>query len=185
MAAVGLRELLPIEDLNVCPHALVADAAIFMTRHQMISGLVETCAHFSDKAGHHHGVHVRVGDEESMHDVGAGDAENDGSIGRNDDAGRGERILLRDDANDHGAVRPDFRSKVLLEEFPGKVKPARIDRFDVRRRLCDQVRAGEDDHSEHEPDNARDDVCPSPFRPFDHLMREGAHPTSPRGRKMK
>ena len=120
-----------------------------------------------------------------MHDIWAGNAENDRRVGRNDDEGRNERILLRNDANNHGAVSLDFRSKVLLDEFSGKVKPAGIDRFDVRRRLCDQVRAGEDDHSEHEPDNARDDVCPSPFRLFDHLMREGAHPTSPRGRKMK
>ena len=71
-----------------------------------------------------------------MHDVGAGDTEDDRRIGRHDDAGRNERVLLRNDAHNHGAVGLNRRAKVLLDEFAGKMQAAGVDRFDIRRRLA-------------------------------------------------
>ena len=54
-----------------------------------------------------------------------------GVIGGNDDAGRNEGILLRNDAHNHGAVRLNRRAKILLHEFAGKMQAAGVDRFDV------------------------------------------------------
>ena len=107
-----------------------------------------------------------------MHDVGAGHAENDRRIGGNDDAGRNERVLLRNDAYDHRAVRLNCRAEILLHEFAGKMQAAGVDRFNVRRRLGGQVHAAEDDHGEHETDDARDDIGPPPFGLLDDIMRE-------------
>ena len=60
MATVGLREFLSIDDLDVCPHALVTDTAILVTRHQMVFRFFESRAHFRDESRHHHAVHIRV-----------------------------------------------------------------------------------------------------------------------------
>ena len=77
LATVGLRELLPIDDLDVRPRPLVSDAAILVTRHQMFACVVEPGSYFCDEARHHHAVHICVHDEKSVHDVGARHTEND------------------------------------------------------------------------------------------------------------
>ena len=89
----------------------MAGAAVFVARHQLLAGLVERRRERGDEARNQH--HVRVGraDDEAVDDIGAGRAEGDGHVGRNDDALRLERILLRDEAHDDLAVGVERRCR--------------------------------------------------------------------------
>ena len=80
-----------------------------------------------------------------------------------------ERVLLRNDAYDHGAIGLNCRAEILLHEFAGEVQAAGVDRFNVRRRLGGQMQAAVDDHGEHQTDDARNDIGPPPFGLLDYI----------------
>ena len=101
MAAVGFFKLSSVDDLDVCPHTVVTDAAILVTRHQMISRVIEPGSHFCDEARHHHAVHICIRDQKSVDDVGASYTKDDWSLRRNDHTGGHKRVLLRNDAYNH------------------------------------------------------------------------------------
>src|SRR3712207_8358563 len=55
------------------PHLAVAEAAIFVARHQEVAGLGEDRVHLADVARHDHGVDVGARDQDAVDDVGAGE----------------------------------------------------------------------------------------------------------------
>src|SRR5258708_12423178 len=71
----------------------MTEPAELMTRHCVFALLGETCAHLSNEAGYHHGVHIRVGQEETVQHIGAGNAELHRHSYRHLDAMRHEVVL--------------------------------------------------------------------------------------------
>src|SRR5215212_1927530 len=59
-------ELIVRQHLHGRPHFAVPQAAIFVARHQQISGAGELGVHLRDESRHHHGVDVRAGDEKTV-----------------------------------------------------------------------------------------------------------------------
>src|SRR5665213_1152160 len=92
-------------DLDASPHALMTDAAEFVTRHIAFRWRRKARADRGDVAGHQHRIDVGVLDQEAMEYIGAGRANRDRGVRRHYDALRCERILLSDGAHSHGPVR--------------------------------------------------------------------------------
>ena len=57
------------------PHRRMTGTAKFVARHQMIAEFGKTGYESGDVAGNEHGVRIGPGDQESVHDVGAGPRE--------------------------------------------------------------------------------------------------------------
>ena len=70
--------------LTLRPHALVADAAELVARHQMLAGSVERRMNVGDVARHQHRVDVGALDQEAVDDVGARGAESDRRVRRHE-----------------------------------------------------------------------------------------------------
>ncbi|HEX4224728.1 MAG TPA: hypothetical protein VHZ97_20325, partial [Pseudonocardiaceae bacterium] len=92
-----------------------------VARHGVIGGRVETRVERRDITGHDHRVDVGVGDEQAVHDIGAGGADRDRRVGGHQQTLRRERVLLRDEAHDHRAVRLHRAAEIVLGEFAGKL----------------------------------------------------------------
>src|SRR5215469_9686962 len=101
------QEFRLLDDAHVRPHGLVTRAAIFMTGHGALGWRGETCADHRDVARHQHQIHVRVLDQESMHDISTGGTKCDECVRGNHDALRRERVLLTQNAHGYGAIRFD------------------------------------------------------------------------------
>src|SRR6476661_10149630 len=108
--------------LNGSPHVAMAEAAIFVTGHEQVFGASERRVHLGDEAGHHHGVHIGPGDQETMDDVRRREAQGDASSIRYGDATGNEHELRSDDAHGDGAVRPHRRPEILFGELARQVR---------------------------------------------------------------
>src|SRR5262245_28731411 len=93
--------------LNGGPHIAVAQTAILMTGHEQVCGLGEFGVHLSDKAGHHHGIHIGPGDEDAVDDVWSREAQGDAPSMWNRDTVRNEHELRGNDPYGDTAVRRD------------------------------------------------------------------------------
>src|SRR4051794_37623097 len=51
------------------PHLAMAEAAIFMARHEKITGPCELGVHLGNETRHDHGVHIGAGDQQAVNDV--------------------------------------------------------------------------------------------------------------------
>src|SRR6516164_5754943 len=60
---------------DLAPHALVAEAAEFLARHQIIAGSREAHELLGDVARHEHGVDIRALDQDAVDHVCAGGAQ--------------------------------------------------------------------------------------------------------------
>src|ERR1700721_1666403 len=67
-----------VDHLELGPHSLMADAAEFLTGHQMLAGRVEFCGQHRDVAGHQHRIDIGLFDKEAGADVTAGGPEVEG-----------------------------------------------------------------------------------------------------------
>src|SRR5688572_32766571 len=86
-----LQELRGRYDLHPRPHRLVADAAVFVTGHQLLTGRAKRRRERGYEAGDEHRVRVRLSDDEAVHGVAARAAKRDRHFGRHDDARWNER----------------------------------------------------------------------------------------------
>src|SRR5271154_2241320 len=105
LAVRHIEKLRPVDHPDLGPHALVADAAELLTRHEMLSRLVEPRRDGGDVSGHEHRIDGGALDQKTVNDVRARRAKGDRSIGGHDHALRREGILLANGAHGHRAIR--------------------------------------------------------------------------------
>src|SRR2546427_498008 len=113
----------------------MTETTILVARHVVLARAGEARAHLCDKAWHDHGVDVRMGEEETMHDVGAGEAELHRRIRRNADAPWHEAILYANESHRDRTVRLARRPEIALGELAPEMERLRVDRLDVAGRV--------------------------------------------------
>ena len=116
------RELVLRHDAYPRPHGVMTEAAKLVTRHLVLARLGEARAHLGDEARHDHRVDVGVGEQEAVHDIGAGQAELHRRIRRHADAMRHEIILLGNQPHRGGAVGLDRRAEIALDELAAEMQ---------------------------------------------------------------
>src|SRR5580658_30422 len=125
LALRHIQKLGPVDHLDFGPHALVADAAKLLTRHEMVSRLVETRRDGGDVSRDEHRIDGGALDQKTVNDVRARRAQGDRRISGHDHALRRKRILLTDSAYGHRAVRLNRAAEVGLHEFAAEMQPGR------------------------------------------------------------
>src|SRR5258708_2202824 len=113
----------------------MTEAAILVTRHHVVARSGESGPHLGDEARYHHGVDVGIGEQESMYDMVAGQAELHRRIRRHYDASRHEIILLAYEPHCDRAVGLQRRPQVALNELAFEMKRPRIDHLDIAGRM--------------------------------------------------
>jgi hypothetical protein len=74
---------------------------------------------------------------------------------------RRERILLRDETHDHGAVRLDRAAQIVFDEFARQLQTGRVDRFHTRWRHHRPMEPRVHDHGQHQHDQRADEDRPA------------------------
>ena len=98
----------------------------FAARHLVLTGMRKLKLSVADCPRQHlHGI-VRAIEGERVHGVGAGDAKMNRNPGRNKNAVRDEKVLLRDHAHGDRAIRALLSSKIVLDELSRQVERQRI-----------------------------------------------------------
>src|SRR5688572_3507759 len=91
-SAPGLgNEFVPWQYLHPRPHRFVAGAAVFVTWHQLLTGLRERCRERRHEARDEHCVRIGAADDEAVDGVGGRAAEGHRHPFGHDDALRDER----------------------------------------------------------------------------------------------
>jgi hypothetical protein len=144
-----------------------------VARHELLARRRERRRERRDEGGDQHRVGVRPADDEAVDRVGARAAEGHRHAGRDDDALRLERILLRDQAHRDLAVGAHARAEVALDELALQVQCLDVDGLDPRRRHRRPVQAGEDHHRDEQRHDGDDDPRPAPLGGDRGRMRVG------------
>ena len=152
----------------------MTEPAKLVARHLVHARLGETGAHLSDKARHHHRVDVSVGEQEAMHDIGAGQAELHRRVRRHADAMRYEIILFADQPHSSGAVGFDRGAEFALGELAAEMQGQRVDELDIARRVQRAGDPGDDDDPHHHYERRRHDHGPVALGAGDDLFRNNA-----------
>ncbi len=152
----------------------MTEAAKLVTRHLVLARLGEARAHLGNEAGHHHGVDIGVGEQEAVHDIGAGQAELDGRIRRHANAMRHEIILLANEPHRGRAVGLDRGAEIAFDELAAEMQGQRLDDLDIAGRVQRAGDAGYDDDRHHDGEHRRHDHHPAILGAGDDLFRNDA-----------
>src|SRR5215467_8843745 len=99
-----------VDDLDLSPHAFMADAAELLTGHQMLAGSSELRCDHRDIARDEHLIHIGAFDQYAVDDIRAGRPNGQGRVGRHHDARRREGIALPESTYSDRAVGLDYAS---------------------------------------------------------------------------
>ena len=167
----------------------MAEATELLTWHQIVARLLEPHELLRDVARHQHGVDVGALDQDAVDHVGAGSAQHDRGLGRHQDAGWREGILLADGAHRDGSIRLGRRAEIGLDELAGKVQARGIGRLDPRLRHGRLVDAGKCRKQREDHDDGSRSRSPATFDPCSDIGAVMAflhrHCSAPRGRNTK
>jgi hypothetical protein len=152
----------------------MTEAAELVTRHLVLARLGKARPHLGNKAGHHHRVDIGVGEQEAMHDIGAGQPELHRRICRHADAMRHEIILLANEPDCGGAVWLDGRAEIALHELAAEMERQRLDDLDIARRVQRAGDAGYDEDHHHDGEHHRHDHEPAALGAGDDRFRDDA-----------
>ena len=175
------------EDLDGGPHFAVAEAAVLVARYQQVAALRELGVHLRDEPRHHHGIHVRASDQESVDHIWRRKPKCHVTVHRNSEAGRHEHELRRDRPDRHAATAADCGAEILLGKFSRQMQRFRIYPFDIARRIDAHLERGKQNHAQSRCDKDADPKSPEKLRfkdpPLMHFGMGVGHrqPTVPRG----
>src|SRR5258708_40313169 len=91
-------------DADMCPHRVMPETTELMAWHCVLAFVGESCTHFRHKPRNHHGVHIGIGKQETMHHIGAGESKHHGCSGRDRDAARHKLVLLGYETHGDGPI---------------------------------------------------------------------------------
>ena len=99
--------------------------------HRVFAFVREACVNLSDKSRNHHRVYIGVGKQETMHHIGAGEAELHRCSNWYLNTARHEIVLLGDQSHGDGSVGLDGGAEIALDEFTLQMERCRIGDFDI------------------------------------------------------
>ena len=150
------------------PHGLVPEAAVLVAEERDRDAPVRVAradpgdrveidrrVDLGDVAGHDLRGDVRAGDVEPVEDVRARRPDEDRSTRGQRDLLRVERVPGHDEPRDDGSVLLAAHAEVVLGELLRQVKPRRVDRLDVARRMDAHRHGRVDDQAAHHQRRAR------------------------------